>query len=429
MADVNLPKWAKPLFDPARYKVAYGGRGSGKSWAFAMALLLEGVRRPMRVLCAREVQKSLKESVHQLLADQIVAMGLTQHYEIFDTEIRGANGTQFTFVGLLQHTVSSVKSYEGVDVVWVEEAQTVSKKSWDILIPTIRKPGSEIWITFNPLLDTDETWKRFVENPPPNSVVMKVNYSDNPWFPPELEQERLHSKATDPEGYKNIWEGQCRATVDGAIYASEITAAVVEGRIMQLPYNPQAKAHSIWDLGWNDSTAIVIAQRIGPTAIAVIDYIEDSHKTLDWYARELNAKPYNWGSHWIPHDGTHRDLKTGQSVQELLRRSLAGRKSPNIIPNIGVEAGIRTARMALQRAFFDKTKAAPLVECLKRYRRAINAQTGEPGAPVHDQYSHGADAWRYVGVVADQLTNDNDEDDQLPSHDQFIPAMDTTAGY
>ena len=428
MPEISIPGWAKPLFEPARYKIAHGGRGSGKSWAFAMALLILGARRPLRVLCAREVQKSLKESVHQLLADQIVAMGLTHQYDILETEIRGKNGTQFTFAGLQQHTVSSIKSYEGLDVVWVEEAQTVSKKSWDILAPTIRKPGSEIWITFNPLLDTDETWKRFVENPPPKSWVRQVNYTDNPWFPPELEQERLHCQITSPDDYSNIWEGRCRATVEGAIYAAEVSQAVLDGRITRVPYNPQLKVHTIWDLGWNDATSIVFVQRVGPNALAIIDYIEDSHRTLDSYAREVRERPYNFGSHWVPHDGTHKDLKTGQSVQQMLGRMLGTRTTPSVIPNIGVEPGIRLARMAIGRAYFDKDHTARLVECLKRYRRAINSQTNEPGAPIHDEYSHGADAWRYVGIVADKLTNE-DEVPAGPPPDALVPQFDTVAGY
>ncbi len=405
-ACVELPEWAEELFKPYRYKVAYGGRGSSKSWSYAAALLLEGAGKPLRILCAREVQKSLKESVHQLLHDTIVRMGMEGFYQVLDTEIRGRNGTTFSFSGLQQHTVDSIKSFEGADIVWIEEAHSVSKKSWDVLIPTIRKPGSEIWVTFNPNLDTDEAWVRFVVNTPPRSWVCEVNYTDNPYFPEELEQERLHCKATNPEDYKNIWEGKCRSAVEGAIYADEVADIMVEGRFTLLPYDPKCLAHSVWDLGWNDSMAIAVVQRVGPTGLAVVDYIEDSHKTLDHYADILNNKPYRWGDHWIPHDGTHKDFKTGQSTQDILRKMLKGSKRPKIIPNVGIEQGIKMARMALRRAYFDKIKTSRLMECLKRYRRAVNKSTNEPGAPVHDEYSHGADVWRYVGVIAEQLTNE-----------------------
>ncbi len=422
-----MPAWAEPLFEPRRHKVAHGGRGSGKSWAFAMALLIMGSQRTMRVLCAREIQKSLRESVHQLLTDQIQALGLSHHYEIYDKEIRGKNGTLFNFAGLQQHTVDSIKSFEGVDIVWVEEAQTVSKKSWNALIPTIRKRGSEIWVTFNPDLDTDETWRRFVETPPPDSWVEQVNYLQNPWFPPELEAERKHSELTDPDAYRNIWLGECKAAVDGAIYAREMSAATTDGRITLVPHDPKLPAHSVWDLGWNDATSIVIVQRVGPTALAVIDYIEDSHRTLDSYAKELRDRPYSYASHWIPHDGTHKDIKTGQSVQDILSRHLGMR--PEIVPRQSIETGIKLARMALSRAYFDKAKTAGLLECLKRYRRTINAQTGEPGAPVHDAYSHGADAWRYVATVADQLPTGFEPAYKGPEPEEMMTNYDTVAGY
>jgi len=400
----DFPEKLLFVFDDARYKVAHGGRGSGKSWAFARALLVQAVSKKLRILCTREIQKSIKDSVHRLLSDQIDVMGLGQHFEILDTEIRGNNGSEIIFAGLANHTVESIKSYEGLDRVWCEEAQTISKKSWDILIPTIRKPGSEIWVTFNPVLDTDETWLRFVANPPPDSIVVQVNYSDNPWFPHVLEQERLHSRDTSPDDYSNIWEGKCRSAVQGAIYAGEVATATQEGRICGVPYDHRLKAHAIWDLGWNDSMSIAIVQK-GVAEIRVIDYIEDSFKTLDYYASKLNQMPLNWGYDYLPHDGNTKDFKTGKSTAEILRSF--GRKTKQT-PNIGIENGIKAARQTFGRIYFDKIKSARLIECLKRYRRSISATTNEPGAPVHDEYSHGADAFRYLGVVADQLRNEDD---------------------
>jgi len=191
----EFPERLDFLFEPSRYKVCYGGRGSGKSWGFARALLLMAAARPVRVLCAREIQKSIKQSVHTLLSDQIRSLGLEHAYTILETEIRGANGSLFTFSGLATHTVDSIKSIEGVDVCWVEEAQTVSKRSWEILIPTIRKPKSEIWVTFNPALVSDDTYQRFVVHPPPDCKLVKMNWSDNPFFPDELASELEHLKA------------------------------------------------------------------------------------------------------------------------------------------------------------------------------------------------------------------------------------------
>lgn len=404
--DLNLPD--KMLFlvtEKARYKVCHGGRGSGKSWSVAKALLYLGMTKRLRILCAREIQKSIKDSVKKLLDDQIGSMGLSEFYDSLETEIRGINGTEFIFAGLAQHTVDSIKSYEGVDICWIEEAQTVSKRSLDVLIPTIRKPDSEIWITFNPLLDTDEVWKRFVENEAPDSLVQQVNWSDNPWFPAVLELERTHAKETAPEDYENIWEGKCRSAVEGAIYANEVSTVLTEGRCGAVAYNPKNKVHAIWDLGWNDSMSIILVQKAGPNAIAVLEYIEDNFKTLDYYANLLKSKPYNWGKDWLPHDGNTKDFKTGMSTAEILRRY--GRKTAQV-PNIRIEDGIKAARMVLPRCWFNKVKTERLLECLKRYRRGVPSTTGEPGAPLHDAYSHGADAMRYLAVVAEQLTNEDE---------------------
>jgi Phage terminase large subunit len=283
---IKFPKKTQFLFKPYRYKVAHGGRGSGKSRAFARALLLLAAKKPLRILCAREVQKSIKDSVHKLLSDQIQAMGLGGFFDVLETVIRGRNGSEFAFAGLASHTVESIKSFEGCDIVWVEEAQAVSKRSWDVLIPTIRKPDSEIWVTFNPDMDTDETYQRFVVNPPPDSFVVQMNYSDNPWFPSVLEQERLHCQRTAPKDYENIWEGKCKTVVDGAIYADEMREVVESGRVRDVPYDPLLKVHVIFDLGWNDAMSIGLVQRAS-SELRVIGYIEDSHRTLESYSRDL----------------------------------------------------------------------------------------------------------------------------------------------
>lgn len=306
--------------------------------------------------------------------------------------------------------------------MWIEEAQSVSKRSWDILIPTIRKDGSEIWVTLNPELDTDDTYMRFVLSPPPGTVVVQMNWRDNPWFPPVLEDERKHCLLVNKEDYLTIWEGRCRPALKGAIYAEEIAAAILDGRVCSVAYDPRLKVHAVWDLGWNDSMSIVMCQRLR-SEIRIIDYIEDSHKTLDWYAAELAQRRYNWGFDWLPHDGNSKDFKTGKSAAEILKSF--GRRV-KITPNLPIEAGIKAGRLALRQAAFDKAKAGRLVECLKRYRRVVNAQTGEPGAPVHDEYSHGADAWRYVSINADKMTN---EDERQPAAIDVWSALDAEVGY
>jgi phage terminase large subunit len=391
------------LFAPARTKVAHGGRGSAKSWSFARALLILGAQKKLRILCTREVQKSIRDSVHKLLTDQIQALDLGYFYTVLQSEIRGINETSFIFAGLADHTVESIKSYEGVDIVWVEEAQVVSKASWDILIPTIRSPNSEIWVSLNPMLDTDETWTRFIVNPPPGAVVAQVNYTDNPWFPEVLEAERIHCKQADPKNYANIWEGVPKAAVDGAIYGDEVIELQAENRITQVPYDPAFKVHVVFDLGWNDKMAIGLVQR-HLSSLRVIEYIEDSHKTLDFYSSVLKDRRYNWGTLFLPHDGAQKDFKYGKSAEEILR---ALGWTVQIVPMAGIEQGIRIGRQTLKRTYFDKGKTERLIECLKRYRRGIPTTTGEPATPVHDEFSHGADMWRYLATSAERMTNED----------------------
>lgn len=403
---LKFPAKLRCLFRPKRYKVAHGGRGSAKSWGFARALLILAAQKPLRVLCGREVQKSIKDSVHRLLTDQIQAMGLGAQYDVLETEIRGKNGSLFLFAGLAQHTVESIKSFEGVDIVWIEEAQVVTKRSWDVLTPTIRKDGSEIWITLNPDMETDETYARFVLGRPQESedaFVVQMNWRDNPWFPAVLEKERQDTLARDPESYDNIWEGKCRPAAEGAIYYKEVAAAEADGRICAVPYDPLLKVHVIVDLGWNDAMSITLAQK-QLSAIAVIENIEDSHKTLDHYSAELKKKNLNWGSLYLPHDGRHKDYKTGKSAEDIMK---ALGWDVKITPNMSIEDGIRMTRMTFPRLYFDRTKAARLIECAKRYKRSVNQATGEPGPPLHDQYSHGADNLRYLAVNAESMTNDD----------------------
>lgn len=425
----QIPAKLGMLFKPKRYKVAHGGRGSGKSHSFATALLLIAASKKTRILCTREVQKSIKDSVHKLLCDKIAELGLQKKFQILETEIRGKNGSEILFSGLSNQTADSIKSTEGCDIVWCEEAQSISKRSWDILIPTIRKDGSEIWVSFNPDLDTDETYVRFVVNTPPNAEVVHINWSDNPWFPPVLEEERQHCFLTNREDYDNIWEGKTKAAVSGAIYAKELATTIEEQRIRFVPYDPLIPVHVIWDLGWNDKMSLIMVQRVA-SELRIIDYIEDSFKTLDWYVAETKKRFTIIGEDWIPHDGEHKDFKTGKSTKELLEKM--GR-TVEVNPRLSVEEGIKHARMIFRRCFFDKEKTARLLECLKRYRRSVNAQTLEPGAPVHDEFSHGADAYRYLGLCADQIGRNEQRTAhpifQQQSLHQFMGKPATSAGY
>jgi phage terminase large subunit len=404
IVDAKFPPKAKALFVPMRYKVLHGGRGSGKSWSIARALLIAASSRTLRILCTREIQKSLSDSVQKLLADQIVPLGLSGLFTVTQNSIKGVNGSEFVFAGLQDHTVESIKSFEGCDICWVEEAHSVSQNSWDILLPTIRKDGSEVWISFNPSLDSDAVYKMFVAVKPDNAIVIEMNYRDNPFWNDVLEQERLRFQADRPiDDYQNIWEGKCRSAVSGAIYANEIRDLIESNRLCNVPYDPMLKVHVIFDIGWNDSTAIIFAQ-VQHSELRIIDYIEDRLKTLEYYSNEMKKKGYNYAKVWMPHDARSRSIISKSSAEEQMQ---AFGWSIEITPNAPIEDGIRTARMIMPRLVIDKTNANPLVDKLRRYTRVINRATGEAGSPLHDENSHGADAFRYFAINAPQFKNGN----------------------
>lgn len=204
---IKLPEAFEPLFWPARYKAYYGGRGSAKSHSFAAALVLQAAQKPLRILCCREVQRSIKDSVKRLLDDKIEETGLAGFYSSTDTEIRGANGSLFVFAGLRTNP-DTLKSMEAVDIAWVEEAHAVSERSLNILIPTVRQPGSEIWFSWNPRNENDPVDARFRHDPPPDSIVREVSYAENPWFPDVLRDEMEWDRKRDPDKYAHIWLGR-----------------------------------------------------------------------------------------------------------------------------------------------------------------------------------------------------------------------------
>jgi len=396
IAKAEFPVKLEGLFKKSRYKVLYGGRGGAKSWGIARALLIKGAKDPIRILCAREFQTSIKDSVHKLLCDQIESLGLLSFYEITQTSIRGRNGTEFSFVGL-KNNVSNIKSYEGVDICWVEEAQTTSRLSWNILIPTIRKQGSEIWISFNPELETDETYQRFVANPPADCITMKVNWYDNPWFPDTLKLEKDALKARDEEAYNQVWEGLCRQTVDGAIFAKEMQQAEKDGRICRVPYDATKPVHAVFDLGWSDSTAIWFLQFVGMET-RLIRYIEDSQKTISYYLATMQTYGYVYDTIWLPHDAENKTLAAaGRSIDDIVRA--AGYKT-QIMPRVPILDSINAARTIFPNCYFDREHTADGLACLRHYRYEVDPETGQFSRnPLHDHYSHGADAFRYIALM------------------------------
>lgn len=398
---VDLPaKAVETLTSPARWRVLYGGRDSAKSWSVARMLLARGRAKPERILCAREVQKSIAESVHQLLKDQVSVLGLEDFYDVQQNYLHGANGTQFSFHGLSGQTATSIKSFEGTTICWVEEAQTVSKRSWDILEPTIRAVNSEIWVTFNPDMDTDETYKRLVLNPPPNSRVLKINWTDNPWRSTVLDAAREKMRREAPDDYTHIYEGECRPAVEGAIYYNEVSKLRSSGRLCNVPYDPMLKVHVVCDLGFNDYMSLILVQRLA-SEIRIIRYIEDRQRYIPSYHQELSDLKLNFGKLYLPHDGKAKHV-TGSSAQEQFQKL---GWDVEIVPDIGIDNGIRKTRELFSRFYIDKTHGYELLNRLGRYRRRVNSD-GQASVPVHDDESHGSDGVRYLSIVADQLSNE-----------------------
>jgi len=401
IANAQFPAKLECLFNPknSRYRVLYGGRGGAKSWGVARALLIKGAQAPLRILCAREFQTSIKDSVHKLLCDQIVDMGLAGFYEITEKSIKGKNGTEFFFVGL-RNNVVNVKSIEGVDVCWVEEAQTVSRNSWNVLIPTIRKEQSEIWVTFNTELETDETYQRFVANPPANAIVQKINWSDNPWFPDTLKDEMLTLKSRDPAAHRIVWEGFCRMTVDGAIFGKEMQMAELDNRITNVPYDASKPVHAVFDLGWADMTSVWFVQFIGMET-RLIRYIEVNQTTMTDILAKMQTYGYLYDTLWLPHDAQNKTLaSSGRSIEDIVRA--AGYKT-KVLERVPVVDSINAARTIFRSCYFDRDNCAEGLQCLRHYRYEVDSETGQfSRTPLHDHYSHGADAFRYIGLMVNE---------------------------
>jgi phage terminase large subunit len=423
----GFPPKLRRIFDPAPYKIMMGGRGGGKSWSAARALLLMGLDRPLRILCARETQHSIRDSVHKLLVNQIANLGLADRYKVQQVNITGNREwddyegdekvkryTEFIFTGISDQTAASIKSFEQADICWVEEGQVVSETSWTLLIPTLfRRPGCELWVTLNPGLDTDPTWEEFMVRRPPGALYMTCNWSDNPWFPPELNEKRKHDKATRPKWeYEWIWEGKCRPSVSGAVYPEEMANLYAEGRILDLPVDRSRPVYAIFDLGSSDATAIILCQRV-LSRLMVVGYIENHHKAVDWYSSELRKTGYDIAELFLPHDGKN-DTINGPSPQRQFE-DLGWRVTA--LPNQPVEHGIQTLRNAFPQLYIDR-KCQRLVECLRRYRRIIPSTTKHPSHPAHDEFSHGADAARYMALAAPYMDAvKNGEGLQLPKLD------------
>lgn len=411
---VDVPRALAPLLRPARYKAAYGGRGGAKSHFFAEQLVLRCYAGKTRAVCIREVQNTIRESVRQLLIDKIQALGLGTFFDVKEGEITGRNGSLIVFKGMQTYNAENIKSLEDFDIAWVEEAQTFSAKSLRLLRPTIRKDGSEIWFSWNPRHDSDAVDKFFRGGEPPrNAIVCPVNWYDNPWFPQVLVEEKEQDFAADPEMAEHVWGGGYEIITEAAYYAKHIAFAEKEGRVGYFPHVPGLPVYTGWDLGVDDYTAIWFFQII-EGRVRIIDYYEASglgaddilKEALPEYSKDLQdrvaalvelgrAVPFKYGRHFMPHDIGNREWGAGaktriQTVNELgvpldtINRGVA--QNP--------EERINAARRLLPICEFHQSKRVMLgLSRLRRYSRKKNEALGTYLGPLHDENSHGSDAF------------------------------------
>lgn len=405
----EFPEKFAGLFEPHPFKTLYGGRDGCKSWAVARALLIIGANpsilwpgrtEGVRILCGRETMDSIRESVHQLLTDQIVNLGLEHFYTPLQSEIRGKNGTEIVFAGLRKQSVSSIKSYEAIDIFWGEEASTVTRRSLTILLPTIRKPGSEIWWTMNPDLETDAVYQDFIVDPPPNAFVCKTSYKDNAWLSPESAQKIETLKLRDPDTFHHVYEGATRSTVEGAIYKEQIKQAENEQRIRAVPYDPKIPVDTYFDLGFGDRVSIWAVQRT-PFETRVIRYFQDDHQPIGYYIKEMQSWGYVLGTCWLPWDGATKSLGTGKSIEDNIRE--LGYKV-RVCRRLEVHQGINAVRTLFPKLWFDANLCADGLMYLRRYQWGPETALGvKRTQPLHDDASHPADALRTLAVSLQEV--------------------------
>lgn len=409
---VNVPEALAPLLEPKRYKAAYGGRGGAKSHFFAEQLIVRCYAKTVRAVCIREVQNSIRDSVRQLLVDKIAALGVGEYFEVLESEIRGSNGSLIIFRGMQSYNANNIKSLEDYDIAWVEEAQSLSDTSLRLLRPTIRKEGSEIWFSWNPRHETDAVDKFFRGGKPrDDAIVIPVNWFDNPWFPDVLRKEKDSDYESDPETAENVWGGGYELVTEASYYSRLIAAAEKEGRIGSFPHNPRLAVSTSWDIGVDDYTSIWFFQFDGEWVTAV-DYYESSGVGPDVIVPEalpeLNPdaatgflmrrergreEAYRYDRHYLPHDVKTREWGAGAKQRSLVLMGM-GVKPLNIGVAQNPAERVNASRALLPKVRFNRTPAVMLgVSRLRRYSRRFSEQLQTYGVPLHDENSHGADAF------------------------------------
>lgn len=390
----------KPLLQPSRYKGVHGGRGSGKSQFFS-GLLPEYAlaNKGLRAVCIREVQRSLKESAKRLIEDQLIKfeLGEADGFKVYNELIKTPGDGLIMFQGMQDHTAESIKSLEGIDVAWCEEAQSLSHRSLSLLRPTIRKDNSELWFSWNPRLKVDPVDEMFRASiPPTGSMVAKANWSDNPWFPSVLEQERLDCLANTPDQYAHVWEGEYVTVVTGAYWAADLALARKQGRIGRVAPDPLMTYRAYWDIGGTgskaDATTIWIMQFVG-REIRVLNYYEAKNQPLATHVNWLRENGYGKALMVLPHDGVQGDKVHDTSYERALE---AAGFDVEVIPNQGkgaAKARIEAVRRLMPSMWFNEATTQSGLETLGWYHANIDTKRGIDLGPEHDWASHGADAF------------------------------------
>jgi phage terminase large subunit len=396
-----------PLLEPARYKGAYGGRGSGKSHFFGELLVEDCLREPgMLAVCIREVQMTLAQSSKRLIESKIAALGVGSQFCVYDDKIRTPGDGLIIFQGMKDHTAESIKSLEGFKRAWIEEAQALSARSLTLLRPTIRAVGSEIWASWNPRRKSDAIDEFFRVKKPDNAVIVKVNWRDNPWFPRELEEERQLDLKLYPDRYDHIWEGEYARALEGAYFARGLMEARTQGRIGNVGADPLLPLRAFFDIGGAgaraDAMAIWIVQFVG-REIRVLDYIEGVGQTLAYYAGELRKRGYQEAICILPHDGVNRNPISGKRYADHL--SDAGFDVPPPIPNQGPGAAsmrIEAVRRVLPRCWFNEATTEAGRDALGYYHERKDEHRNVGLGPEHDWSSNAADAFGLMAIVYEE---------------------------
>lgn len=402
---ITVPDVFRELFQPSkqwRHYCYYGGRSSGKSTQVAQAVLLSGMRQRERGLCTREVQNSIAESVHQLLSDLIAKNNYTS-WEVQRELIRNKKtGSEIYFKGLHNNS-QSIKSFEGVDWCWVEEAQSVSSESINTLIPTIRKPNSRFYWTFNPLTDHDPVWELVAGKPDERTFVKKVN-SDaiEELLSPEIIAEREKMRIDNPDLFGHVWLGNPLTSQTGSVFGNQLARAEQDGRIGSVPYDASAGVYAVFDLGIGDSTAVWWFQCIG-REIHMIDYYENSGEELGHYIAMLKNKGYNYTTIYLPHDAKQRELQTGKTRVEFFEQN--GFHNIEVLRptnfNLGDDDINLIARPTFSRVWIDRNKCERGLECLRAYHYEYDAKNKLlKNRPEHDWSSHASSAFIYACMAA-----------------------------